>query len=284
MRREPLVAILEAATARLRDAGVEQPRRDAALLIGHALGRDRGWVLTHGDERPGDPDRARIDGLIGRRAGREPVSRILGRREFWSLDFTLDPAVLDPRPDSEILIVAALERLADPMHPWRLLDLGTGSGCLLLALLSERANATGVGVDISWQAAYIARQNAWHLGLAARAAFMTASWAGALDARFDLVISNPPYIPDGEVAALAPEVACHDPWLALQGGNDGLDAYRAILARLPGLLSPGGGAVLEIGHEQATAVAGLVRASGFPEPRIRLDLAGRPRCVVIDGA
>ena len=284
MRREPLGAMLEAATARLHEAGVEAPRRDAALLIGHALGRDRGWVLTHGDYLPDGVERERASQLINRRSDREPVSRILGRREFWSLDLALDPAVLDPRPDSETLIVAALERLADPRRPWRILDLGTGSGCLLLALLSERRKATGVGLDVSWRAAYIARQNARGLGLDERVSFLAGDWASALAARFDLVISNPPYIADAEVPTLAPEVVRNDPWLALTGGVDGLDAYRAILAQLPRLLVPGGSAVLEIGHEQAAAVAGLVRANGFPEPQIRLDLAGRPRCVVIGGA
>jgi release factor glutamine methyltransferase len=284
VQREPLGAMLEAATARLHEAGIEAPRRDAALLIGHALGRDRGWVLTHRDYMPDGAEHARVSQLIERRSAREPVSRILGRREFWSLDFALDSCVLDPRPDSETLIVAALERLADPQHPWRILDLGTGSGCLLLALLFERRKATGVGLDVSWPAAYIARQNAHGLGLDGRVSFLVSDWASALEARFDLVISNPPYIADAEVPTLAPEVVRNDPGLALRGGADGLDAYRAILAQLPRLLVPGGSAVMEIGHDQAAAVAGLARVHGFTEPQVRPDLAGRPRCVVIDGA
>jgi len=282
--RRQLGAVLEVATERLRLAGVEQPRRDAALLIAHAIRRDRGWVLTHGDHLPDGADQVRIDEAIDQRSERRTVARILGQREFWSLGFGLDAFVLDPRPDSETLVVAALERLAQADHPWRILDLGTGSGCLLLALLYERPHATGVGLDACWQAASIARDNARRLGLGERASFLASHWASALDARFDLVIANPPYIRDDVVPTLAPEVIRNDPWQALMGGPDGLGAYRAILPQLPRLLRAGGTAVLEIGHDQAAAVVELACAHGFPKSRIRPDLAGRPRCVVMDQA
>jgi release factor glutamine methyltransferase len=221
---------------------------------------------------------ARYAGHLARRAGHEPVSRILGHREFWSLDFALGPATLDPRPDSETLVEAALA--ACPDRPLRVLDLGTGTGCLLLAVLHDRPAAFGLGVDRSEAAAGTARANARALGLADRAAFLVGDWATALDARFDLILSNPPYIPEAEIAALDPEVRDHDPHLALSGGADGLDAYRDLAVALPGLLVPGGTAVVELGIGQAADVAALFRAAGLDITATPHDLAGIPRCLV----
>jgi release factor glutamine methyltransferase len=276
-----LQALLRHATARLAAAGVEAPREDAGILIGHALGRDRGWVLTHPQHAADGSAERCIEALIARRAAREPVSRILGKREFWSLDFELAPETLDPRPDSETLIEAALAQLPGRERSWRILDLGTGTGCLLLALLSERPCATGVGIDRSAAAAATALANARRHGLDGRAHFLVGDWALSVDARFDLVICNPPYIRAGELVKLAPELAW-DPRLALAGGLDGLDCYRAILPDLRRLLAPGGAAVLEIGCDQAPAVTALATGAGLQKPRISADLAGRPRCVVMD--
>jgi release factor glutamine methyltransferase len=282
--RAPKIAeALRDGTARLAAAGIDSALSDARLLLMAAFGIDRTGLLSRAAE-PLPPDAAaRYSAHLARRAAREPVSRILGRREFWSLDFALGPATLDPRPDSETLVEAALAAVPDrPVsdQPLRVLDLGTGTGCLLLAVLHDRAAAFGIGVDRSEAAARTARDNARALGLADRAAFTVGDWATALAGRFDLVLSNPPYIPDSDIAALEPEVREHDPRLAQSGGADGLDAYRALAAALPGLLAPGGTAVVELGIGQAADVAALFRAVGLDIAGTAHDLAGIPRCVV----
>ena len=265
-------------TARLAAAGVDGAALDARLLLMAALGCDRTALLSRAAETVPDAAAARYAGFLARRAGHEPVSRILGHREFWSLDFALGPATLDPRPDSETLVEAALA--ACPGRDLRVLDLGTGTGCLLLAVLHDRPGAIGIGIDRSEAAVRTARDNARALGLADRAAFLVGDWANALDARFDLVLSNPPYIPEAEIAALDPEVRDHDPRLALSGGADGLDAYRALAVALPDLLVPGGTAVVELGIGQAPDVTALFRAAGLDITGTPHDLAGIPRCVL----
>src|SRR4051812_14276610 len=235
---------------KLRAIGVDNPRLEARLLLAHATGRNPASLLRDLQ----DPvDTAGFDTLLARRLRHEPLAHLTGRREFWSLDFAVSPATLIPRPDSETVVEAALDLLPGRDRAWRLLDLGTGSGCLLLALLHERPCAFGVGVDIVPAAAALAARNAAALGLRARAAFLCGSWAEALAGPFDLVVSNPPYIPSGSIAALMPEVAEHEPRTALDGGADGLDAYRRTLADLSRMLSPGGAAVLELGAGQADA-------------------------------
>ncbi len=282
--RPPKIAeALRDGTARLAAAGIDSALSDARLLLMHALGIDRTGLLSRAAEPLPPEAAARYAAHLARRAAREPVSRILGRREFWSLDFALGPATLDPRPDSETLVEAALAAVPDrpvPGQPLRVLDLGTGTGCLLLAVLHDRPAAFGIGVDRSEEAARTARDNARALGLADRAAFTVGDWATALAGRFDLVLSNPPYIPDADIAALEPEVREHDPRLALSGGADGLDAYRALAGALPGLLAPGGTAVVELGIGQAADVAALFRAAGLDIAGTPHDLAGIPRCVV----
>ena len=202
---------------------------------------------------------------------------ILGRQEFWSLDFEASPATLIPRADSETLIDAALEAMPDRSRVRTILDLGTGTGCLLLAALTEYPGAWGLGVDRSAEAAALASRNAAALGLAARAAFLCGNWGDALVGRFDLVLSNPPYIPTGEIAGLMPEVARHEPGSALDGGVDGLDAYRRIVAALPGLVAPGGVAILELGIGQADAVAAMAE---WPAA-FYADLGGIRRAIVL---
>lgn len=271
---------IDRAARQLAAAGIEEPRRDARLLLADALGVGQGALLT-ADDRPIDARAAaRFAAHVARRAAREPVSRILGVREFWSLPFRLTPATLDPRPDSETLIEAALAAVPDRAAPLRLLDLGTGSGCLLLALLSELPQATGLGVDNDSAALAVAAENARALGFAARAEFRRGDWGHGLAERFDLVVANPPYIAEGDIAGLAPEVALHEPRGALAGGVDGLDAYRLLAPQLAGLLRDGGSAVLEFGRGQSHDVEGLLTAESLEIRGFRGDLGGTVRCVV----
>ncbi len=275
-----LGAALESAAARLRRAGVAAPRRDARLLLAACLGAGPERVVGYPERPLGAAEADRFEGFVARRAAREPVSRILGRREFWGLDLRLDAAVLDPRPDSETLIEALLEALPDRGARLRILDLGTGSGCLLLALLSELPAAEGLGIDISPEALASAAGNAAALGLAARARFRIADWRRGLDGHWDVIVCNPPYVADSELAGLEPEVADHDPRLALAGGPDGLSAYRALAPQVARVLAPGGILCFEIGIGQAGAVAELLQAAGFAAPRRRRDLAGVERCLL----
>ncbi len=276
---------LRRAESVLEQAGIESARLEARLLVAHALGVAAGKLRLAGNRTVTDGEAERIAALLRRRAeDREPVSRILGTREFWSLDFALAPATLDPRPDSETLVEAALALLPDRAAALRVLDLGTGTGCLLLAVLHERPRAGGLGIDASADAVATAALNAERLGLARRAKFQHGDWLQGIDERFDLVLCNPPYIAEGERAALAPEVARHDPAAALFAGEDGLDAYRAILPGLPRALAPGGRALLEIGADQAQSVSALARAAGLVVVDVKRDLAGRERCIVLRGA
>lgn len=270
---------------RLKGAGVDTPDLDARLLIQHALGLPRDHFLTRADQ-PVPPEG--IEGvlaLIERRARREPVSRILGHREFWSLDFALGPATLDPRPDTETVVETVLDTIADRQAPLSVLDLGTGTGCILLALLSELANAVGVGIDISPEAAAVAGDNAARLGLADRARFVIGDFGADLarllaGRRFDVVVSNPPYIPNPDIATLDPEVKRFDPWAALAGGHDGLDAYRALAPQVAEVLNAGALVVFEVGAGQASTVASLLSAAGLIPAGTKRDLTGIERVVV----
>ncbi len=263
-------------TAALEMAGVPNPRLEARLLLGHATGLSREAMLRDPSLPVSGPA---FDALLARRAAREPLALILGRQEFWSLSFEVSPATLIPRADSEAVVDAALDAAPDRAASLRVLDLGTGSGCLLLAVLSERAGAWGLGIDLSGEAAGLAARNARALGLASRAAFVCGDWDAPLRGLFDLVLSNPPYIETAAVAGLMPEVARHEPMRALDGGPDGLREYRRILARLPALLAPGGTAVLEIGEGQARPVGDLAAAAGLRQQGLRRDLAGIPRAL-----
>lgn len=278
-------AVLEASD-RLRDAGVPDFDLDARHLVAAALDLPSpGGLMARGDDPLPDAARARLAGYLDRRAAaREPVSRILGRRGFWTLDLTLGPETLDPRPDTETLVSAVLDRLPDGAAPLRVLDLGTGTGAILLALLSELPAASGLGLDIAPGAIAVARQNALRHGLADRAMMRAGDWRDGLpdlgDATFDVVVSNPPYVRTDEMAALAPEVRRHDPPTALLAGADGLDAYRAVVPLAARLLRPGGVLALEIGPDQAAAVLALVANHLDGRPAVAADLGGRPRCVV----
>jgi release factor glutamine methyltransferase len=266
---------LREATARLARAGVEGPALEARLLLAHALGEPVERLLI---------DRRRIistesfDALLARRVTREPLAFMTGHREFWSLDFEVGPATLIPRNDSETLIEAAL---AATTAPSRILDLGTGSGCLLLAALHEFPAAWGLGIDRSPAAVALAHRNARRLTLADRSAFLCGDWAAAIAGRFDLVLCNPPYIPSADIAGLMPEVARHEPATALDGGADGLDAVRLLLADLPRLLTPTGVGIIEIGFGQDEAALRLAQQAGFSRPALRADLGGVPRALVL---
>jgi release factor glutamine methyltransferase len=275
---------LNQATDRLAGAGVEAARLDAELLMAHALDLSREELYLAPDRRLGAGEAEAFDALVLRRAAREPVARILGAREFWSLDFALNAATLVPRPDSETLVAAVLQEIGEVADgDLRLLDLGTGSGCLLLALLSELPRASGIGVDCD-DAALAAADNARQLGLQERAEFRRGDWFAALDAgdkaqRFDVIVSNPPYIESDAIAGLAPEVADYEPRRALDGGADGLDAYRKITAGAPEFLVPGGLLLLELGAGQDGAVSRILRDRGFSIGAVYDDLAGIPRVI-----
>ena len=267
-------------TARLARAGSAAPRRDATLLLESAAGLSREALLVNPARRLGRDPIAAYRALVSRRAGHEPVSRILGRREFWSLPFAVSPATLDPRPDSETLVEGALGLCPDRSAPLSILDLGTGSGCLLLALLSELPAASGVGVDICPQALGVAKANAKALGLGSRARFVAGDWGSALKGPVNLILANPPYIADRDLAGLAPEVARYEPRKALAGGPDGLHAYRDLSPHIGPLLEDEGHALLEVGEGQAGPVAEILSREGLKIRRILRDLGGIRRCII----
>ncbi len=269
---------------RLADAGIETARLDARLLIGHVTGLDAAALLARRDDAVAPAIAQQLTPLVARRTAREPMAHILGEREFWSLPFRVTADTLVPRPDTETLVQAVLEG-CPAAHRGRgrgptVLDLGTGTGCILLALLSEWPGATGIGVDISEGAVAVARDNAHRLGLADRARFLVSDWGQGLDTRFDLIVSNPPYIRRAEIADLEPEVARFEPRAALSGGDDGLDAYRSLAGCLAGLMAPKAAAFLEIGWDQEDEVTAILRQAGLEVFATHCDLAGRPRCLV----
>ena len=275
-----VAAALGSAAAALRAAGIDAPRREARLLMQHALGL-RPEALLASDDRPlDDAEAKRLAAFVRRRAGREPLAYVTGVREFWSLEFAVDRSALVPRPETETVVEAVLARSAHlPPRP-RLLDLGTGSGCLLVALLSELHGATGLGVDISAAAVSLARANAARHGLGGCASFVVADWGAPLAARFDVVVSNPPYVAAEALASLAPEIVSHEPQTALAGGADGYACYRRLAPQIARLLAPAGFAAIEVGAGMADEVASLFAAEGLVEIDRRRDLAGIDRCAL----
>ena len=272
------------AAARLSAAGIPDARREARLLVAAALGWDPARVLGFPETEMTPAAGRRLHELIARRSAREPISRILGHREFWSLSFELSADTLDPRPDSETLIesaLAALAALGERERVYRVLDLGTGSGCLLLALLSELPNALGTGVDLSVGAIETAQRNARALGLGARAQFVRGNWGDGLSGKWDVVLVNPPYIPSHALQTLMPEVACHEPKLALDGGLDGLQAYRVLAPEIARLLASTGVATVEVGAGQASAVVAIMTGAGLVLRALRHDLSGVDRCLLL---
>ncbi len=267
-----------------RAAGLTTPDLDARLLTAHALDMTPADLVVGEAQALAEDAICRIDGLCNRRLAGEPVARIVGYREFWGLRLRLSPATLEPRPDTETLVETVIGRLQDGglrSAPLKIADLGTGSGAILLALLSALPNASGIGTDLACDALATARQNARQCGLGERARFAAMSYADALTGPFDVVVCNPPYIATDTLAGLDREVRLFDPKSALDGGADGLDAYRRLAADLPRILACEGLAVVEIGADQADPVTALLRGGGLrPEPPIA-DLAGRPRVIAI---
>lgn len=269
------------ATEKLRAAGVESPETDARILLGLATGLDEAALVSASRIPISDEQRKNFAGFVERRIGGEPVSRIAGYREFWSRRFRLGSETLVPRPETETLVEAALAVFPERDAALRVLDLGTGSGILLAAILLERLAARGVGIDRSEAALKVARGNLDALGAGDRAQLICGDWSAALGRKFDLVVSNPPYIASRDIPALSREVREHDPKLALDGGVDGLDSYRKIIAELPQLLSPEGVSILELGAGQEEAVAALARAEGLRAGPAQRDLAGVPRALIV---
>ncbi|MBS0248949.1 MAG: peptide chain release factor N(5)-glutamine methyltransferase [Proteobacteria bacterium] len=269
-------------TQAFRLAGLDSPEADARLLLGHALRLDRARLLSQSDRLLDAREIEAIQGLAARRLHHEPVARILGRKEFWSLALQVSDAVLVPRPETETIVELALDligRNGARDRPLRVLDIGTGSGALLLALLSELTHATGIGTDVSMAALEIARANAKQNKLEARAQFVCCNLADGVGGPFDLVVSNPPYIARAEIATLDPEVREYDPVLALDGGTDGLDFYRAIAREAVRLLAHGGHLIVELGIGQEAPVATLFQTAGLTVAPARPDLAGIPRAL-----
>jgi release factor glutamine methyltransferase len=278
-------AFVEAAQI-LRQGGIETPELDARLLLCHAASLSHEAFIARAREDLRPDAAALLEGAIARRLKREPVARIRGTREFYGRSFLLGPESLDPRPDTETLIDAALDIIGKKgwrEEPLKLLDLGTGSGSILVTLLAELPRATGIGTDLSPRALAVAAANASAHGVASRAVFIAADWLDAIAGKFDLILSNPPYLAASEIAGLAADVAAYDPRLALDGGPDGLDSYRRIAARAREVLAGDGRLLVEIGPAQAEAVAAIFAGAGLRPDEAgspRLDLAGRSRVVV----
>jgi release factor glutamine methyltransferase len=277
---ETLGSFLAEAAAALSAAGLDEPRRRVRRLLAGVSGRSEAELLSHPEHELERDEADRLHQALGRLVEGEPLSRVLGRREFWGLSFALSEDTLDPRPESETLVEAVLARITDRSARPSFLDLGTGTGCLLLALLSECPAAIGFGTDIATGAIRTARNNAAELGFADRARFFVGDWGGALSGRFEAIVANPPYIGTGELAQLPPEVRLYDPQRALDGGDDGLRAYRAIASDSPAMLASGGVLAVEVGGGKAPGVAAIFKARGLTIDAVECDLAGVERCVV----
>ena len=277
--------LLEDAVRALRGAGIDGARLDARTIAGHAFGLEAAQVLARRDNRMETEHVRQFSNMIARRTAREPMAHILGEREFWSLRFEVSSDTLIPRPDTETLVQAAVDwaKVRGSGRNLKVLDLGTGTGCILLALLSEWPEATGVGVDISPRALEIARTNARELDMEGRVSFVEGDWGTGLRGTFDVIVSNPPYIPERDLAGLQPEVSRFEPIKALVGGSDGLDAYRAISPQISKLLGDGAAAAtfLEIGIGQLDAVSGILRAAGLEVFETHRDLGGIVRCLTV---
>jgi release factor glutamine methyltransferase len=267
---------------RLRRHGLESAELDARVLLAHALGVEPSTVIACANETVSARAFDLVESLVSRRLAGEPAARIVGRKEFWSRNFVLGPDALVPRPETETVVEAALAAFPDRNAELRVLDLGTGSGALLAAILLERPYVRGIGIDRNARALAVARTNFAAFGLSPRASVICADWAAPLGAKFDLVVANPPYVPTHELARLPLEVRDHDPMLALNGGARGLSAYDAIVADLPRVLAAGGVAVLELGQGQEAAVAEMARAYRLVvDGPARRDLSGRARALVL---
>lgn len=270
---------LEAAARALEGAGIAGAKAEARALAAFVTGLTPAQIFSRDDTELSDADAARFDAVIRRRITGEPAAYIIGLREFWSLPFKVTPATLIPRPDTESVIELVMQLFADRARPQRILDIGTGSGCLVLALLDIYADACGIGTDISAPALSVASENAKALGLSGRATMIEGAWSAQQAGPFDLIVSNPPYIPSPDIATLEPTVRAFEPLSALDGGADGLDAYRNVLAEVPDILSNAGWVVLEVGIHQADPVTEIARNLGLVEGPRQCDIAGIDRAL-----
>jgi release factor glutamine methyltransferase len=276
---QTLVKAWTAAREQLKAAGVDSPAIDARLLLEAAAAVSRVEIVSDPYRALTPEQAATFEDYLARRAKREPVSHILGRKGFWKIMLGVTKDVLTPRPDSEVIVDSILGAFDEHRH-FSILDLGVGSGAMLLAILAERPNAKGLGIDISEEALAVARENAANLGLGKQVALLRGDWTAGLESeRFDVVIANPPYIPTRDIATLDPEVRDHEPRLALDGGEDGLDAYRLLAPEILRVLKPDGVFAVEIGWDQSEAVEALFKAAGAQDVRTRKDLADRDRVV-----
>ena len=273
-------AIYQQLSDELAAAGIEEPRLEARMLMSFAAGLEQSRIIGYPEDEIAADTAAKLNNLAERRKTGEPIAYITGQKEFWSLNFKVSEETLIPRPDSETLIEAVLAKLPDKSASPRILDLGTGSGCLLMALLSELPNATGLGVDINPETCEIARENAEQFGLTSRAKIKTNDWMTGLDGEFDIIISNPPYIVESEIAALEPDVKKFEPHLALSGGADGLSAYRLIAAQCRAHLPPNGLLAVECGMGQVTDIKGIFEKNNLMVKNVHKDIANVERCIL----
>lgn len=269
------------AVMKLQQERIESASLDARILLEYVLGVNREQLLFSLELPITTEQYDRFAALVEKRVKRQPVSKIIGKREFWGINFAVNENTLDPRPDSETLIEYVLERIENRDAALRILDLGTGTGCLLLSLLSELPAAKGIGVDASEEALTVAKENAAALGLTERTDFVPGDWCSKLEGKFDIIISNPPYIPTAEISALEPEVAEFDPILALDGGADGLNCYRKIMKQLPDMLAKDGFAAFEIGMGQQNGLGAIANENGFEITGSKNDLSGIARCLIV---
>ena len=273
--------LIQMADKKLSGIGIERPRFEARILLAHVLGIKPLDLISNPERNCSFEQTQQFESLVGRRVCREPISHLLGRREFWSLNFRVTRDVLDPRPDSETIVAEALKRFPIKRDPFSVLDIGVGSGCLLLSVLHERPLANGLGIDVSQAAIDIAIANASQMGLANRAEFKCTSWVREIATKFDLILCNPPYIPSSEIELLETEVRKYEPRLALDGGWDGLAAYRKIIPQLRRILNRTGLAIFELGLGQEGGVISLAEECGLTTLAQPKDLSGHTRCLVI---
>ncbi len=279
---ECIATVLTQAVRSLNAEGIDNPRHEARLLLAAVLDQTPLDLIRHPQQVMSTKQQDHFWDWVGQRCRRRSIGHILGRREFWSLEFRVSAEALEPRPDSECLVSAAVAHLlARDDEEMQVLDLGVGTGCLLLSVLHEVESAIGFGIDIGPELCRLARRNATLLGLAERTQWIAADWLTALDASFDVILANPPYIPQGSIAGLMPEVASYEPRRALAGGVDGLECYRRMMPMIEGHLKPGGALFLEVGYDQADQVIELSRQSGLCLLDVVRDLAGRDRCLVL---
>ena len=273
--------VLKIAITKFKAAGIAQPISDARILLGHSLNKPNERFYGKEEEVIQSEHLNDFSAKILRRCKREPVSKILGLKEFWNLELQVSPYVLDPRPDSETLIEAARKQFPDKNSALNVLDLGTGSGCLLLAALQEWPHSFGLGIDIDYRCIELVKKNAIRNGLNGRVKFQTGNWASNLDKKFDIILCNPPYIPANKIAKLNEEVRLYEPETALNGGQTGLDCYVELAAQFSNLLSSDGLIFLEIGFGQKKQILGIMRSNSLKLIKIEKDLAQIDRCLIL---